>query len=175
MKKKTIIIIIVLVVIFLIIGFVMYKKAQDRRRAQILGQARPDASPAPSGGSSVPQVHNDQFPLKVGSRGPNVTAVQVGLNNCMKDKPMDDLVEDGIFGPLTAAAADSCLQLTGHVAGQVSYAEYQWLAKEAGVTPGSTEGATADGADGWTHSDIGLGLNPVTAPFYWGYDWLFGG
>ncbi len=86
-KKKIIIIVIIAIILGVILYFILRK---------------PKPAALPSG--STP-VNPDNFPLKIGSTGTEVKAVQKYLN----DKYSAGLVVDGSWGPATDAAVQKYL------------------------------------------------------------------
>ena len=143
MNKKTITIIIIAVIILLaIIGYLWYKNRQAKKRQELLATTN-ETGTTPSATSS--SGYSDSFPLKVGSKGNNVLALQVYLNKgCgMISTP---IAEDGDYGPQTELAADVCLAtLNGHKKGEVSYTEFKYLKKQASASTLSEAGGGAAG------------------------------
>jgi len=131
MKRKTIIIIIVVLIILAIVGYFLWKNYQNKKRQDLLAGVTetgtsPTSGPTSSGGSG----YSDSFPLSMGSKGNNVLALQIAINEGCPQLT-EKIAEDGDFGPQTEAAVDVCLgSQNGHQKGKVSYAEYQWLRKQ---------------------------------------------
>lgn len=118
MSKKGLYIILGVVVVIIILIAVM--ASQEKSRSKILI----GAGIIPPPGTS--KERNDEFPLKVGSYGPNVKGLQNSLNKVYNA----GLKVDSSFGDLTKTAVETHLSnLTGHKFGQVTYAEYQYLIK----------------------------------------------
>lgn len=131
MKNKKLIIAIVIVVIILVAGYFAWRAWKIKRRQDALkGVTQVGSTPVTGTGTGgTPVQYSDAFPLKMGSKGNNVTALQYAINEGCPEVTTKIAV-DGDFGPQTEAASDVCLAgQTGHVSGQVSYAEYQWLTK----------------------------------------------
>ena len=79
------------------VALVGYRFFTRRKLMKELGLNTPKP---PKGGGSNSSGSNDKFPLKVGSRGPNVKKLQEYLNKSSSA----GLVTDGIFGSKTLAA-----------------------------------------------------------------------
>jgi len=146
-KKVIIIIVVILLIMSAIIGYTVYKKKQ--RQKMMEGVTKGGTTPISGSSSSGGGVqYSDEFPLKVGSKGNNVIALQYAINEGCPEISTEIGV-DGDFGPQTEAAADACLAgQNGHVKGQVSYAEYQWLTKRVSHSEDQKikEGCTASAA-----------------------------
>ncbi len=120
MKKKIVIVVVVILVVFILA--VIYSKWNQKRKS--IGPIKGGVKVYGGGGP----VAAASFPLKRGFKGATVRELQQLINTKCTQPPYSLLVVDGDFGPLTAAAADRCFrELTGHVAEQVSYAEFQNL------------------------------------------------
>ncbi len=134
MKNKKLIIAIVVIVIILIAGYFIWRAWRiKQRQAALSGVIEGGTTTVPGSssgsGSGYRPVYSDAFPLKVGSVGNNVTAFQYAVNEGCPEITTEITI-DGKFGPQSEAAANVCLAgQQGHSAGQVSYAEYQWLTK----------------------------------------------
>jgi len=130
MSKKTWIIIIV-AIILLIAGYFIWQNWKNKRRQELLNSTDQGATRVPNateGGTGS----GDAFPLKMGSRGNNVLAAQIAINEGCAQLS-DKIAEDGVFGPQTEAAADICFgNMNGHRRGEISYAEFQSLRKAIG-------------------------------------------
>lgn len=74
--------------------------------------------------TSTTTVSSASFPLKYGSRGPEVKTIQGIMNNLYLDVIGTELVEDGIWGPKTEAAVKKVLG-----AGRVTLDDYNKLVK----------------------------------------------
>lgn len=83
---------IILVVIVIIAYFILKRN----RNTGTIKQEKPNKLPGTTP-SSQPTV-TDAFPLKIGSRGANVTKLQAALNRIT---PSNKIAEDGIFGNQT--------------------------------------------------------------------------
>ena len=129
MKNKKAIIITIVVIVLLILAYFGWRAYKIRKRqAALKGVTEGGTTPSGSTSGGSPS-YSDAFPLKTGSRGNNGTALQYAINEGCPEVG-EKIKVDGIFGPQTEAASNICLSSQpGHVSGQVSYAEYQWLTK----------------------------------------------
>lgn len=146
MSKKTIIWIVVIIAVAALIYFLYnyFKNKRDQNLLLGVNEKGSTTGPVTNSGGGTSTVTTDAFPLKIGSKGSNVQAAQIALNKagCLYG---GTIAEDGSFGPLTAGAADKCLKSkNGHVAGQISYAEYVYLKNKA-LAGSSTGGASGAG------------------------------
>ena len=165
MSKKTIIWIVVIIALAALTYFLYNYFKNKRDQNLLLGVTESGSTTGAvtnsSGGTSTGVT--DSFPLKNGSKGSNVQAAQIALNKagCLYGGTIS---EDGAFGPLTAGAADKCLQgKNGHVAGQISYAEYVYLKNKA-LASSSTGGASSAGSGLPSTSMQQLAINSCGTP-----------
>lgn len=128
MKNKKLLIGIVIVVILAVVIYFAWRSYKIKKRQKALYNVKPEGTTPTTNGNGG-SSYSDSFPLKQGSRGNNVTALQYAINEGCPEVG-ENIAVDGIFGPQTAAAVEICLgDRNGHVPEQVSYAEYQWLTK----------------------------------------------
>lgn len=101
MNKKTLLFIVIAIIIVIIIVLVF------KYRDVLFGvSASPVQLPSPGLPS---KSSNDNFPLKLGSRGPNVKILQQSLNNLSLTLGFTRLTEDGVFGSKTQDAVNKAL------------------------------------------------------------------
>jgi|GEM_PF-2043008 len=132
-KKVIIVIVLILLVIGIAIGYSVYQK--KKRKALMEGATEGGSTKVPGTGTGgTPVQYSDEFPLKIGSKGNNVTALQYAINEGCPEVG-SKIAVDGVFGPQTEAASNLCLaDQNGHVNGQVSYSEYKYLTKRISTT-----------------------------------------
>ena len=82
------------------VALVGYRFFMRRKLMKELGLNKMNTPMPPKGGGSSSSGSKDEFPLKVGSRGPNVKKLQEYLNKSSSA----GLATDGIFGSKTLAA-----------------------------------------------------------------------
>ena len=114
MNKKKIILIVV--VVFIIIGLIYYNRSNPKIQA-IKDKITPPKAPIEPVVNSgfnvvVPDLSNDSFPLKQGSKGERVKTLQLAINkiNEQQGSKNDPLLPDGIFG---AKTEDLILKVAG--------------------------------------------------------------
>ncbi len=149
MKRNTIILLVVLAVLA-IVGFFWYRNYQAKKRQELLSGVKEGGvteTAIPGGGTG----YSDAFPLGVGSKGSNVLAAQISINQgctILGEK----IAEDGDFGPQTEMASNVCLaSLGGHQKGKISYAEFQYLKRKASEVGASvaSAGGLLGGLEDW--------------------------
>lgn len=105
MNKKKIIAIVLVVLI--IVGLIYYNRNSPKLQAikDKISPPKAPIEPAKNSGFNVvtPDLSNDNFPLKVGSKGEKVKTLQLALNklNESQGSKNSPLVPDGIFGNKT--------------------------------------------------------------------------
>lgn len=121
MNKKIIIFIIVLLLLIIVAYFIFFKQKNNYNNNWL--------------DMFDPSEEEPTYPIKLGSAGKEVLAVQKAINtvyinrDMATDKPFP-LDEDGVYGPLTQAAVIRYLGGTrGNIKGQVSFSEAKKLEK----------------------------------------------
>ncbi len=102
-QQQTNLIIAIVVLALILLGIMTYNYYKNKNTS---GDQNPPPIPDPGKGNTSPPAGNDNFPLQIGSVGPNVKYLQGALNRIATTLNKENLkvTEDGIFGQKTKDA-----------------------------------------------------------------------